>query len=250
MNMIRILSKILLSLLLTAAVLPAAMAQADETAEVTAIRAFLSINQPNIEVQGIEPSPIAGLYQVNIQNGRTIFVSNDARFLLPGDLYEATEEGLVNLGEDHRRIVRKEKIAAIDESEMITFAARGEQKYVMTVFTDVDCPYCRKLHGDMDALNNAGITVRYLAFPRTGLDTNEYRKMVSTWCSENRVAMLTSAERGGDVPEADCDNPVAEHYALGREVGVTGTPALVLEDGSILIGYRAAEDLIPGLLGE
>jgi thiol:disulfide interchange protein DsbC len=246
----RVLQGLMVVLAATGAMLAATFAAADETGEISAIRAFLAANQPNIEVQDIVPSPIAGLYQVNIQNGRTIFVSSDARFLLPGDLYEATDAGLVNLGDELRREIRKEKIAALDESEMIIFPAKGEEKTVMTVFTDVDCPYCRKLHGEMDELNNAGITVRYLAFPRTGLNTKEHRKMISTWCSDNRAAMLTSAERGGDVPEVDCDNPVAEQYNLGREVGVTGTPALVLEDGTILIGFRSAADLIPGLLGE
>jgi thiol:disulfide interchange protein DsbC len=246
----RILQYVMMVLATAGTLLATVSAYADEAGEISAIRSFLAVNQPNIEVQDIVPSPIAGLYQVNIQNGRTIFVSSDARFLLPGDLYEATDAGLVNLGDENRRIIRKEKIAAVDESEMIIFPAKGEQKTTLTVFTDVDCPYCRKLHGEMDELNNAGISVRYLAFPRTGLNTKEHRKMISTWCSDDRAAMLTSAERGGDVPEVDCDNPVAEQYNLGREVGVTGTPAMVLEDGTILIGYRAAADLIPGLLGE
>jgi thiol:disulfide interchange protein DsbC len=246
----RILQRIILAMAAAATLLTIAPAHADQASEIAAIRSFLAVNQPNIEVQDILPSPISGLYQVNIQSGRTIFVSSDARYLLPGDLYEAREAGLVNLGESLRQDVRKQKIAAVDESEMIIFPARGEEKAMMTVFTDVDCPYCRKLHGEMDELNNAGITVRYLAFPRTGLNTKEHRKMISTWCSDNRQAMLTSAERGAEVPEVDCDNPVAEHYSLGREVGVTGTPAMVLEDGTILIGYRAAADLIPGLLGE
>ena len=239
----------LMFLLSTMSAFLSGMVCADEAEEKAAIRAFLATSQPNIIVESIEPSPVESLYQVNIQNGRTIFVSNDARYLLPGDLYEAQGEGLVNLGENHRRDLRRDRIAALDEKDMIIFEAAGERKAMLTVFTDVDCPYCRKLHGEIDQLNDAGIAVRYLAFPRTGLNTEIHRKMISTWCADDPRAMLTSAERGGDVPEADCENPVAEHYILGREVGVTGTPALVLEDGTILIGYRSADDLMAGLFG-
>jgi thiol:disulfide interchange protein DsbC len=126
---------------------------------------------------------------------------------------------------------------------MVVYEAVGERKATLTVFTDVDCPYCRKLHAEVEALNDMGIAVRYLAFPRTGLNTETHIKMISTWCAPDRLAMMTSAKRGGDVPKADCENPVASQYQLGREVGVTGTPALVLEDGTILPGYVPAATL-------
>jgi thiol:disulfide interchange protein DsbC len=253
MRTIPVLKSILSSLFLQAVLLIAApMAVAEDqgdAAEIAAIRALLTATQPGMQVGDIALSPI-GLYEVSIQQGQSIFVSRDAKFLIPGDLYESKEEGLVNLGESRRNVIRRDRIAALDEKDMIVFAPAGERKATLTVFTDVDCPYCRKLHAEIEALNSYGIAVRYLAFPRTGLNTEIHHKMVSTWCAEDRKAMLTSAKRGGDVPAVDCDSPVEEQYQLGREVGVTGTPALVFDDGTIMPGYVEADTLAKYLLGE
>lgn len=244
-------------LLLSLAGLPAASLYAQpESPEAVAIRGLLTSTQPNIAIASILPSPVAGLYEVMIEGGESIYVSGDAKFLIPGDLYEAQKDGLVNLGEKRRNVMRHDKIAALDEKDMIVFEAVGERKATLTVFTDVDCPYCRKLHGEVEALNNYGIAVRYLAYPRTGLidrstgqKTETYVRMVSTWCAEDRKVMMTTAKRGADIPSADCDSPVEEQFELGREVGVTGTPALVLEDGTMLPGYVPAETLAGYLLG-
>lgn len=225
---------------------------ADQASETAAIRALLTSTQPGMVVNSIEPSPVAGLYEVQIQGGQALYVSSDARFLIPGDLYEARPEGLVNLGEERRNVWRAARIAALDEKDMIVFPGNSnvERQATLTVFTDVDCPYCQKLHGEIDELNAMGITVRYLAFPRTGLNTETSAKMISTWCAEDRKAMFTAAKRGTDVPPADCENPVEAQYQLGREVGVTGTPALVFEDGSIVPGYVPAATLAEYLFAE
>ena len=245
--------KFILPLLLLQALLyvtmPALAQDEGDAAEIQAIRSLLATTQPGMEVGDVILRPL-GLYEVSIQNGQTIYVSRDAKFLIPGDLYEAKEEGLVNLGEARRNVIRRERIAALDEADMIVFAPEGERKATLTVFTDIDCPYCRKLHAEIEALNGYGIAVRYLAFPRTGLNTEIHERMVSTWCADDRKATLTSAKRGGDVPKLDCDNPVASQYQLGREVGVTGTPALVFEDGTIMPGYVEADTLAQYLLGE
>src|SRR5688572_3915970 len=189
--------------LLTSAVLAG-----DENAEIAAIKQRLTETQPDMTIETVIKSPVDGLYEVTIRGGQTIYVSQDARFFISGDLYEAQADGLVNLGESKRNLIRKEKIAAIDEADMVVYAPEGERKATVTVFTDVDCPYCRKLHAEVEALNEMGIAVRYLAFPRTGLNTETHFKMVSTWCAEDRLAMMTSAKRGGEVPKADCENPV------------------------------------------
>lgn len=228
----------------------ATTAQADQDADIAAIRALLNGTQPGMVIEAIQASPIAGLYEVQIQNGQALYVSGDAKFLIPGDLFEARAEGLVNLGEARRNELRQQKIAALDEKDMIIYPASNEQRAVLTVFTDVDCPYCRKLHGEITELNDMGVTVRYLAFPRTGLNTETSEKMIATWCAEDRQAMFTAAKRGTDVPAADCDSPVEEQYQLGREVGVTGTPALVFEDGTILPGYVPAATLAQYLFTE
>lgn len=230
--------------------MPAQSQDLGDPEAVRAIREVLTRTQQDMQVELIKPSPVKGLYEVNLRNGQVIYASEDAKYFIPGDLYESRPEGLVNLGEQKRNVQRAKKIAALDESEMIVFEAEGERKAVLTVFTDVDCPYCRQLHGDVPELNRRGIAVRYLAFPRTGLDTETHRKMISTWCADDPNSMLTSAKRGGSVPSLECDNPVASQYQLGREVGVTGTPALVLEDGTILPGYVPAETLADYLLDE
>lgn len=230
------------------AAMPATAADEGDATEIAAIRALLATTQPGMVVGDIVLSPV-GLYEVGIQNGQAIYVSRDAKYLIPGDLYEAGGEGLVNLGEARRNVIRRDRIAALSEDDMIVFAPEGERKATITVFTDVDCPYCRKLHAEIEALNAYGIAVRYLAFPRTGLNTETHAKMIATWCAEDRKAMMTSAKRGADVPAADCDNPVASQYQLGREVGVTGTPALVFDDGTIMPGYVEADTLANYLLG-
>lgn len=217
--------------------------QIDETPEVALIRSVLLNTQPGIDIQAIVPSPIDGLFEVRIQNGQAIFASSDAEYFLPSDMYQATTDGLVNLGEGRRNEIRLDLISSVDEADMIIYPAEGEAKSTLTVFTDVDCPYCQRLHSEIEQLNEYGITIRYLAFPRSGLDEVTYPKMVSTWCAENRNLIFTTVSRGAAVPEADCDNPVADQYQLGRLVGVTGTPTLVFEDGSIVPGYVPADDL-------
>lgn len=246
---------VLLVSLFIAGVGQTAAADEGDPAAIAAIRQLLATTQPDMAIHQIQPSPVTGLYEVMLSSGHSIYVSADAKFLIPGDLYEARNDGLVNVGESRRNELRKQKIAALDEKDMIVFEAEGERKATLTVFTDVDCPYCRKLHGEVEELNRQGIAVRYLAYPRTGLidrqtgqKTETYVKMVATWCSEDPKAMMTSAKRGADVPAADCDSQVEEQFELGQEVGVTGTPALVMEDGTIVPGYVPAETLAGVLL--
>ena len=156
----------LLLLQLVLAVTPVFAQEEGDAGEIAAVRALLATTQPGMVVGAITLSPV-GLYEVGIQNGQTIFVSRDARFVIPGDLYEIQGEGLVNLGEKNRNVLRRERIAALAETDMIVFEPADGRKATITVFTDVDCPYCRKLHAEIEALNNYGIAVRYLAFPRT-----------------------------------------------------------------------------------
>ncbi len=232
------------------AALPGLAQQQDDSAPVARIRELLNRTQPDMRIAAIKAGPIKGLYDVQLQGGHSIYVSADAKYLIPGDLYQADSDGLVNLGEKHRDQLRHDKIAAVDEKDMIVFAPKGQRKATITVFTDVDCPYCRKLHGEIDQLNALGIAVRYLAYPRTGLKGETYRKMISTWCADDRKAMFTSAKRDGIVPVKDCDNPVDAQFELGQDVGVTGTPAIVFDDGTLLPGYVPAATLAGYLFGD
>ncbi len=225
-------------------------AQQDDSAAVAKIRALLTKTQPEMLISAIKAGPVKGLYDVQLSDGHSIYVSADAKFLIPGDLYEAQSDGLVNLGEKHRNTLRKEKIAAVDEKDMIVFAPKGPRKATITVFTDVDCPYCRKLHNEIEQINSLGIAVRYLAYPRTGLRGETYTKMISTWCAADRKAVFTSAKQDGEVPALTCSSPVEKQFALGQEVGVTGTPAIVFEDGTLLPGYVPAATLASYVLGD
>ena len=128
---------------------------------------------------------------------------------------------------------------------MIIFSPKGETKGAVYVFTDVDCGYCQKLHQEVPQLNAAGIEVRYLAYPRAGLSTPTFDKMVSAWCADDRNAAMNALKIGANVTAKKCDNPVAAQYQLGAAMGVTGTPAIVLEDGTLIPGYKPAAQLIP-----
>jgi thiol:disulfide interchange protein DsbC len=232
-------------------------AESSDEEAIASIRNVLTTTQPNMVIAEIKPSPVPDLFEVRLQNSQTIYVSRDARFLIPGELYESRDDGLVNLSELRGNELRHEKLLALNEADMIVYEPEGGRKATITVFTDVDCPYCRKLHGEIEELNKFGIAVRYLAYPRTGLIDGETGqltettvRMISTWCAEDRNAMMTSAKRGGDIPVIECDSPVEEQYQLGREVGVKGTPALVLEDGTMLPGYIPAAELAKYLLGD
>lgn len=199
--------------------------------------------QPGMKIAQIGPSPIEGLYQVRTNGMSHIFVSEDARFLISGDVFEASAQGLVNHSEAQRNEDRLKRLAAVPEEEMIIFEPQDETLATLTVFTDFDCPYCRQLHDDVEELNDMGIRVRYLAFPRQGMSSETAGKMQSAWCADDPESTLTMAKSGGKVLDAVCDDPVAEQYRLGQELGVKGTPALVLEDGYLVNGYVPADQL-------
>ena len=159
------------------------------------------------------------------------------------DMYELAESGLVNLAESKRVVKRKALMDAVAREDMVIFAPAGETRAVVNVFTDVDCSYCQKLHLEVPALNQMGIEVRYLAYPRAGVGSPSYAKIVSAWCADDPNTAITKLKARQEIPPATCTNPVAQHFDLGREVGVTGTPAIVTEDGRLVPGYMPAAEL-------
>jgi thiol:disulfide interchange protein DsbC len=172
-----------------------------------------------------------------------IYVSSDGRYMLEGDLYDLKNR--INLTETKRRAGRAKVINAIDEKSMIVFSPEKDKvKYTITAFTDVDCGYCRKLHKQIKQYNDLGIAVRYLAYPRSGVNTPSYYKAVSVWCSADRKEAITEAKSGAKMERKDCDNPVKAHMAAAKEVGVTGTPTLVLQSGQVIPGYVEPKRLI------
>lgn len=188
---------------------------------------------PNAESIAVSETPVEGILQVQIQ-GDIVYTSRDGRYLFQGRLIDLDTRD--DLTEQAKSVQRKELMAGIDASKQITFEPE-DPEYELIVFTDIDCGYCRKLHEQMAEYNEAGIGIRYMSFPRAGIGSNSYNKYVSVWCAEDQRSALTEAKAGNDPEPLQCDNPVAEQYQLGVAMGVTGTPALLMNDGQLIPGY-------------
>jgi len=202
------------------------------------VRQSLQTALPQYTIGSIEWHEPAGMYSAEVEGGPTLYVTKNAQYFVVGDLYRIDADGLVNETEQAKRA----RVESLPESDMVVFKAENEKTHI-TVFTDVDCGYCRMLHNDVPSLNEMGITVRYLAYPRAGIGSFSYRKMVSIWCSDDPKKWMTEAKTGADVPENKCVNPVADQYQLGNELGVRGTPTIISKDGVFLPGYLPPKEL-------
>ncbi len=196
---------------------------------------------PELSAESISPSPIPGLYEIML-GGQVSYVSADGRYLLQGDLFDAELE--INLTESRRELARKAAIDSVSETSMIVFRP-AEKKYSVTVFTDIDCGYCRKLHRQVADYNALGIEVRYMFFPRSGPDTESWFKAGNVWCAADRNEALTLAKSGAVIASGDCGTtPVSQHYKLGRSLGIRGTPAIVTQSGELIPGYVPPRELL------
>lgn len=221
---------------LMGAMLVGAAAQAEDFSQVEAkIRNLV----PNAGTLAISETPIPGILQVQMNND-IVYTSADGDYLLQGPLYEV--ESRVNLTDRARAVVRREKLEHLDDAQSIDFAPEGSD-YDLLVFTDIDCGYCRKLHSQIAEYMEQGIAIHYLAFPRAGIGSPSYNTAVSVWCADDRQGALTAAKAGEEIEPLQCENPVAEQYQLGLDLGVTGTPALLTADGSMIPGYMPPETL-------
>jgi len=206
------------------------------------VQKYLIQVRPELAIQTVKESPLAGIYEVKLAGGHLLYVNDKATHLFAGDLYQITPVGMINLTEVTRNGKRRDVIAALDENELLVYSPAPEDvKATITIFTDIDCGYCRKLHQEVPELNKLGIAVRYMAYPRSGLNTPSYFKAVSAWCADDPNQALTDAKAGKPIPQKECDNPVARQYQLGNELGVTGTPAVLYEDGTLQPGYLPAQ---------
>ena len=188
----------------------------------------------------ISESSIQGLYTISI-GSQILYMSQNGKFILQGDIYDA-ETG-ANVTERDRISARKDFLKQLDEEEMVIFAP-DNFKYTVTVFTDIDCGYCRKFHSEIDEVMEQGIRVRYLFFPRTGPDTESWEKAEKVWCSQDRQSAITRAKQGKSLRAKICsDTPIQKHYSLGRAFRVQGTPTMVSDKGKIIIGYVPADAL-------
>jgi len=239
--------------LLATGVLLAALAGAADTADASAkadkaaeerIRAKLEVPSMGLAISGVDASEVPGLYLVQFSNGPVVYATASGEHFILGDLHEVTDKGFVNLTEKRRGAKRLEQLAQVKPADMIIFSPEGEPRTHITVFTDVTCFYCQKLHKEVPELNKRGIEVRYLAYPRAGPGSDGYRKLETAWCAKDRQDVLTRLKAKEAVPENICpDNPVAAQFELGQAVGVNGTPALFTADGELISGYRSADDL-------
>ncbi len=212
--------------------------QADAIQE---LREVLRRIVPGQAPDAVEASPVPGLYEVRYGT-EVFYMTAGGRYVLQGDLVDL--ETRTNLSEEKRSAARLRIMAGIDPATAIVFPAKGARRYVVNVFTDVDCTYCRKMHREIEEYQRRGIEIRYLAYPRSGVNTKSYYRAVSVWCSEDRQEAITFAKSGGKMARRDCPNPVEEHMAKAGEIGITGTPTLVLPDGSVIAGYVPAKQLI------
>lgn len=205
-----------------------------------AVRAALHSINPGIQPGSVTPSSVAGLYEV-VNGPRLFYVTSDGKYMIQGDVIDI--ENRRNITEARRVDIRTRAVDVIGEDNMIIFAPETTE-HTITVFTDIDCGYCRKLHGEMDELNALGIKVRYLFYPRSGVDTPSYYKAVTVWCSDDQKQALTDSKAGVTLPRKNCKNPVKQHMAMGEMVGVNGTPTILLESGQIIPGYVPAKRLL------
>jgi len=217
------------------------LAQADSTER---LAERLAVNGQPMPVQSVSETPVAGLFSVHLETGERFYSDAEGRHFLVGDLYENGDQGLVNLTEQGRNGERAARLAEVPESERVIFRGADESRAAVVIFTDTTCPYCRQLHEEVPRLNEMGIEVHYLAFPRTGMNAQGARTMQQIWCDANPSEAMSAAKRQESLSgAADCDNPVEAQYHLGLELGVQGTPAIVMPDGRLVPGYVPAERL-------
>jgi len=204
---------------------------------------------PNASIDSIRPAPMQGFYQV-IASGHLVYVSSDGKYMLNGDLIDLGKKK--NITDDGWSDFRKAELAKVPAADRIVFSP-ANPKYRVTVFTDVNCAYCRQLHEHMADFNRAGIAVEYVAWPREGV-TNEsgkttptYNEMVSVWCASDRKAAFTAAKQGKAPKATNCPNPVKDEFELGVKLGVSGTPAIIGDNGAMLGGYMTPDQLLQAL---
>ncbi|MEJ2619340.1 MAG: DsbC family protein [Candidatus Thiodiazotropha sp.] len=210
-----------------------------QDADMQSIRTGMGKILKNGKISSIQPSGIDGLYEVMV-GPQLYYVTGDGKYLLSGTLYDIDEREDLTTPK-----ISKAKAAYIEsmgEDKMVIFAP-DEYKHTVTVFTDIDCGYCRKLHQEIDDYNDLGIRVRYMMYPRAGIGSESYKKAVSVFCADDPNKAMTIAKAGEEIPVKNCENPVEEQFELGKLLGVNGTPAIFLENGDMLPGYIPAKKM-------
>ncbi len=216
---------------------------AQPEADTAKVREAIERIAPDLEPDSITPSPLEGFFEV-VVGAEVVYISADGRYLIQGDLFDLERDE--NLTEARRAEGRKALLATVDRSQMIVFEA-PRPRHVVTVFTDIDCGYCRRLHRQIDDYNARGITIQYLFSPRSQASL---AKAVTVWCSDDRKEAMSRAKAGESLAPKKCDNPVLEQARIARELGISGTPMLVLESGRVISGYLPPDQLAEVLEGQ
>ena len=216
----------------------ATQVSADDIAE---LKASLAKTLPQYEASYIEKTPVEGIYQVII-GGQVIYMTKDARYMIDGNLIDLSTKK--NYTEDAMSGIRLSQIEKLGEDKMVVYTPETI-KHTITVVTDIDCPYCRRLHNEMDQYMAGGVQVRYIFMPLKG--KGDFRTTVSVWCAKDRNEALDMAKAGAELEAKDCENPIDEHLSVSRNLGVRGTPAIILQNGNMLPGYVPASKLIAEL---
>lgn len=203
------------------------------------IKARLDKVLPEYKIDSIKETPIRGLYEV-LMGPQLIYVSGDGKYMMQGRLIDLANRE--DLTEPRRAAARKQAVDKVGEDSMVIFAP-DKYDHTVTVFTDIDCGYCRKLHREIEDYGTEGVRVRYVFYPRAGVGSESFNKAVAVWCADDRQQAMTDAKAGKDVEAKSCKNPVKAHMELGELLGVTGTPALILESGDMVPGYIPAKRL-------
>lgn len=241
-------SQVLNTALMVALVIAAPLGVAGEPlkkAQLDQLRAALEVPDVGLKVISAETSQIPGIVEVQLNDGPLVYSTLKGDYFIVGDLYSVGPQGYVNLAEQRRDGERVKQLAEVAQDDMIIFSPEGKPRAFISVFTDVTCFYCQKLHKEVPQLNKNGVEVRYLAYPRAGVASPGFNQLASAWCADNPQETLTKLKNKEAVPENVCkDNPIAGQYQLGQEMGVRGTPAIITQSGQMIPGYQSADELM------
>jgi len=208
--------------------------------DIQAVKDQLTKAFPDVPVDKLRPSVLPGFYELEVE-AQLVYVSTDGKYVFFGDVVDLQTRK--NLTETWRQQTAARMIEEVGEKNMIVIGP-AKAKRTITVFTDVDCPYCARLHLEVPELNKNGVKVRYLLFPRGGVGSETYRRSVAVWCAPDRAKAVGVAKAGGKLDMKTCANPVESHYRLGERLGVSGTPTIYLDDGRKLGGYVPSAQLL------
>jgi thiol:disulfide interchange protein DsbC len=212
------------------------------------LRTSVQKARPGLSIGEIRTSAIPGLFEVDLGGKDTVYMSADGKYIVSGTMFRVEQNRFVNIADERMQPMRAQKLAAVKKDDMIIYSPTGKTKTYVTVFTDIDCGFCRKLHKEIPELNAMGIEVRYLAYPRAGVPSPSADKLITAWCSKKPADTLTQLKNGAAVANETCaNNPIAAEYQLGNELGVNGTPALFTPSGEMLPGYMPAAELAAAL---